>query len=693
MFRLQLVGEFQCHAEDGGPVDLSLAKEQGLLAILALSPKHSCSRGRITNLLWSTRSDEQARASLRQSLWSLKNALGQDADKILDVDRKRVALNSSQVSTDVAEFRNLASSSTVESLERAVELYAGELLDGLDIRDPAWEEWLSMERASLRSMVVTTLRKLIDFYAAGSNFTKLIEAGRRLVDIDPYQEEGHRALIRGYAESDQRALALKQYERCRELLRRELDTDPDRATRDLVSEVREKTVPDVRNTDLVRESTDRGFLSGPSAGLSAALPTILEQLPRTAPDTGMPSILVPPFSNVSGDGSQDYLARAITDNIIISLTAFRELFVFAYKTSMAIDDGSGATLGVAERLGARYVVEGSVQRTDTHIRVTARLVDARDSRQLWANRYDRAVGDLLAVQDEIVDMVTNSLVEKVEEAHHRQSAAEPPENLLAYDFVLRGRVLLNRYTREGELEARRNFQNGIDLDSTSAPAHAGLAVSYIHEYEAPWCQHSEETLSETFAWARKALALDDSNIMALYALAGAYFYNDEYELANLEIERAIAINPHDYHNVCSKAWFMTFSGHLQEGLACSIDAMRTNPYAADGCLETIGIGQYLSGQYEHALKAYGSTKADSLFKLGGLAASYAQLDRPREATRAAREFMAVADQTESDNDPSANRYWRSYWSRMYRFKNPGDREHYFDGLRKAGIPVASDGSS
>jgi DNA-binding SARP family transcriptional activator len=654
MIRLQLAGEFQCHAEDAAPIDLPLAKEQGLLAILALSPDCSCSRGKITNLLWSTRSDEQARASLRQSLWSLKKTLGQNADNVLEVNRRRIALNPSVVSIDVGEMRNLAKSSTVEALERVVELHAGELLDGLVIQDPAWEEWLTVEREGVRAMVVSVLRKLIDRYAADLDFPMLIETGRRLVDLDPFQEEGHRALIRGYAETNQRALALKQYEKCREVLRRELAADPDGATQVLVSEVREGT--------------------SPTPTPSAALTTTLEQLPRTAPQTGTPSILVYPFSDLSGDASQDYLARGITDDIIVSLTAFRELFVFAYKTSMAIDVDSDDALSVAKHLGARYIVEGGVQKSESQIRVSARLVSAGDGRQLWASRFDRDLKDLFVVQDEVVNMVTNSLVENVEEAHHRQTAAEASENLGAYDFILRGRLLLNRYTRESEMEARRNFQSAINLDPMSAAAHAGLAVSHI---------------SVVFEWARKALELDSLNIMALYALAGAHYYNGEYEIANLEIEKAIAINPHDYHNLCSKAWFLTFSGHSQEGLACSIDAMRLNPYSADGCLETIGIGRYLSGDYEQALEAYGSTKGNSLFKLGGLAASYAQLGRVREATRAAKEFMTAADQAESFGDIPANRFWRSYWDRMYQFKKPADRTHYFDGLRKAGIPVDS----
>lgn len=687
MIRLELLGGFRCRVVNGSSIDIPLAKNQGLLAIVGLSENYSCSRGRVVNLLWSTRSDEQARSSLRQSLWSLKRELGPDAGNILNVDRKRIALNSEQTATDVTDLKKLAASNNAESLERAIELYKGDLLSSLVIRDPAWEEWLTAERESIQSIVVTSLRKLIDYYAADTNSEKIILAGRRLLEIDPFQEEGHRALIRGYAESNQRALALKQYDRCREFLRRELNTTPEPVTEALFTEVKKRGDFDNQDIEFIKDAVDPKTHSSPNGKSSSEVRDVLDQLPRTAPQTEIPSLLVLPFSNLSGNSTQDYLAQGVTDNLIIALTAFRELFVFAYKTSMAASDPTEDIPIIAKRLGARYVVEGGFHKTDTRIRVTVRLVDVRDGRHLWADKYDRVVEDLFEVQDEIVDRVTNTLVQKIEETDHRIALEKPQENLVAYDFVLQGRVLLNRYTKEGELEARRSFENALELDPSYAVAYAGLAVSYVHEYEAPWCEHPEDTLATVFEFATKAVELDDLNIMGRYALASAYYYSGEYELANLEIEKAIAINPHDYHNVCAKAWFMTYSGHLQEGLACSIDAMRTNPYAADGCLETIGLGRYLSGQYDDALMAFGSTKANSLFKLGGMAACYAQLDRVTEAARATKAFLAAADQGASSDEDYTTIHWQSYWNRLYRLKEPSDRRHFLVGLKKAGIPV------
>ena len=334
-------------------------------------------------------------------------------------------------------------------------------------------------------------------------------------------------------------------------------------------------------------------------------------------------------------------------------------------------------------------MEGSLQRTKHRIRVTARLVDTQNGQNLWAQNYDRDLEDLLAVQDEITELIVTSLVGAVEEADYIRALHKQPGQMAAYDYVLKGRVLLNRfrYTRQGEHEARDNFNKALDVDQYSAPAYAGLAVSYSNELHCNWCERPEQALLSLCEYANKALNLDGANNMARYALAGAYYFRGEHERANLEIEHAIAINPNDYHIVCAKAWFLTFSGHLREGLQCSIDAMRTNPYAADTCLETIGLAEYLSGNYERALLAFGKTTYNSMFKLAGMAACYAQLGRIEEATRTSREFITVSKGDAEENDSTSDEHWQSYWNRLYKFKNTDDRQHLLDGLKKAGIPV------
>lgn len=409
---------------------------------------------------------------------------------------------------------------------------------------------------------------------------------------------------------------------------------------------------------------------------------VVNQLPHTAPQGEKPSILVMPFINDSRDLEQEYVAKGITDNIIIALTRFRELFVFAYKTSVASQEVIDSPAIAYEQLGANFMVEGSVRKSADKIRISARLIDTREGRHLWAQNYDRESGDFLAIQDEIAECVAGALVSTVEKSGG-QRARKIPNNLLApYDLVLKGQVLLNEYTPEGEFEARDCFQQAIDLDYDYAPAYAGMAVSYDHEYHSAWCENPELANQRVYEYACKALKLDDTNVMALYALAEAYYARGEHERAVLEIDRAIENNPNDYHNLCSKGAYLTFSGQFQEGMQCSLDALRTNPYAADNCLEVIGIGEYLLENYDQALISFCKVKRNTLFKYASIAACYANLGREAEANRARDDFMLA-----SGGDKAELSNWEDYWTRIYPFSDSSDRDKILAGMAKAGIPI------
>jgi len=410
--------------------------------------------------------------------------------------------------------------------------------------------------------------------------------------------------------------------------------------------------------------------------------TALNQLPRTAPQDDKPSIFIMPFINNSDDREQDYVAKGITDNIIIALTRFRELFVFAYKTSAAADGVIDTPASAYKQLGANYVVEGSIQRSPDRIRISARLVDARENRHLWAQNYDRKPDDFIIIQDEIAELIVSSLVDTVEKTDAQRAQIFSNSQLATYDLVLKGRVLLNEYTQEGEMAARECFQKAIDLDSSYAPAYAGMAVSFDHEYYEIWCKDPEQANARAYEFASKAVKLDDTNIMGLYALAEAYYLRGEHERAVIEIDRAIENNPNDYHNVCAKGEYLTFSGQFQAGMQCSLEAMSTNPLAADNCLKVIGIGEYLSGNFDQALIAFSKVKRNSLFKLGSIAACYAQLDRTEEAARVCKDFFTLAEETDVEIES-----WKDYWSRTCPFSDPGDREKILAGMQKAGIPV------
>ena len=416
--------------------------------------------------------------------------------------------------------------------------------------------------------------------------------------------------------------------------------------------------------------------------IKKTIATVLNQLPRTAPQDNKSSIFIMPFINDSDDRGQDYVAKGITDNIIIALTRFQELFVFAYKTSAASEGVIDTPANAYEQLGANYVVEGSIQRSTDRVRISARLVDARENRHLWAQNYDRIPDDLIIIQDQIAELIVSSLVDTVEKTDGQRAQKSSNAQLATYELVLKGRVLLNEYTQEGEMAARECFQAAIDLDSSYAPAYAGMAVSFAHEYYETWCKDPEHANTRVYEFACKAVKLDDTSIMGLYALAEAYFLRGEHERAVIEIERAIENNPNDYHNVCAKGEYLTLSGQFEAGMQCSLEAMKTNPLAADNCLKIVGIGEYLSENFDQALIAFSKVKRNSLFKLGSIAACYAQLDRTLEAARVCKDFLTLAEETGAEIEN-----WKDYWSRTCPFSDPDYRRKILTGMQKAGIPM------
>lgn len=225
--RFNLMGEFQYIRGEQLPGEISLAKDIGVLALVAMSKNYSCSRSRIIDMLWSDRCDEQARASLRHSLWQLKKFLNASSDDLLLIDRKKVSLNPELCSIDATDFFELSESSRRHDLEQAISIYRGDFLEGLVIRDVIWNEWLNIERERLKLIYAESLFVLSEYYFTARDVKKLIHTGRRLIDQDHLCEKGHRALMRAYSLGHQKSLALKQYERYRNTIQAELNSNPE----------------------------------------------------------------------------------------------------------------------------------------------------------------------------------------------------------------------------------------------------------------------------------------------------------------------------------------------------------------------------------------------------------------------------------------------------------------------------------
>jgi TolB-like protein len=640
-------------------------KARALVAYLALRGDRGQSREKLAELLWGNSAEEQARANLRQALSSIRQALNIDRATYLVTDGDQISLVGQDIDLDVAKFEHLVAEAAPEALKRAAALYNGDLLDGFSLKEESFESWIRSERERLRHLASDALTKLIAHCDEVRDTERCVGTAARLLSLDPLREAAHRILMRAYAAQGRQTSALKQFEACRDILKRELGVEPEPETVALYRKLRQQR-------------------SGEPANVIGTPPKPEAENP-TLPDG--PSVAVLPFENKSGDPDQSYFSDGLTENIITGLTRFREILVIGVKSILIVRDQAGDFREIGRTLGVAHIVEGSIRKIGERVRVTAQLVDAATGQRLWGENYDRDLNDIFAVQDEITDIIVATLAGQIEHLELRRTPTQSNEHPVAYDCVLRGRQCLNRYTKDGEIEARRHFECALELDPDNASAYAGLSTSFIHEYEANWSEAPEEALERAYSHAQKAIALDDADSPARYAMACAYLYRGQHELAKAHIERALELNRNDYHNICQKGWILALGDSPSESINCSVEAMRLNPLVPDNCLFAMGMAEYSSERYEKALAAFGKSSGWGPLLPAWIAACYAQLGRDAQAWAAADEARKLTPGDPSTPDEDDIERWRAYWSRLIKFENPNNQARYLEGLRKAGLPA------
>ena len=536
--RLTLLGGFEARLASGAPVDIPIRKAQGLLAYLALQPGKAIPREKLADLLWSERGDKQAQGSLRQTLTVLRKALAPVEPPALVVDRNSVALDPDTVEVDAVDFDRLIASGLVADLDAAVGLYGGDLMDGMTIRDPAFEAWLDEARRQFRESLRRVLTRLLEHETAIGAGDAAVATARRLLDLDPLREATHRALMRLYAETGRRGAALQQFERCRHLLETELGITPEletvalyRALRDEAAvsgatAPKESGVSAVAPNPIIAGRTGAAyapmtarFPRWPVAIVALALivaagalgwlrpwePKVQRaSIARTAyPLSDQPSIAVLPFVNLSDDPEQAYFADGLAEDIITALSRIPNLFVIARNSTFTYKDEPVKVQQVAEDLGVRFVLEGSVRRADNRVRVTAQLIDAIDGNHRWAGRYDRDARGFLALQDDITGNIIRALqIELTEGEMVRVQLGRGTDDLEAWGLAMRGHSLLRRITKEDVARGRQLIERAIELNPDYATAWSFLAWTHLHDARWGWSASRSESFQEAAAAAK-----------------------------------------------------------------------------------------------------------------------------------------------------------------------------------------------
>jgi adenylate cyclase len=400
--------------------------------------------------------------------------------------------------------------------------------------------------------------------------------------------------------------------------------------------------------------------------------------PLALPLPDKPSIAVLPFNNLSGDPEQEYFSDGIAEDIITELSRTRWLFVIARNSSFMYKGHAVDVKQVARELGVRYVLEGSVRRSGDRVRVTAQLIDAAIGNHLWAERYDGALADVFAVQDQITGAVARAIAPAISLAERQRALRKAPDNLDAWEAYQRGLWHMAKGERVALEQAQASLRRAITLDPLFAAPHAMLAFTHVNVLAftdpAAVAKHLESAAAE----AHKAIELDPDEASALAVLSWVAFCDAQYDVALNRADQALALNPNDPGAYLTKGRTLAFSGRpleAQEPLATALRLSPRDPLTV-WILATIALAQYFAGNYLESFNAADRATRDYpdyALAYRWLAASLGQLGRIDEARRALRQA-----QTPSQDSFDFFVRARPQWFR------PQDHEHMLDGLRKAG---------
>ena len=414
---------------------------------------------------------------------------------------------------------------------------------------------------------------------------------------------------------------------------------------------------------------------GPSSSPATKTPTETAQ-PLALPDK--PSIAVLPFQNMSGDPEQEYFADGIVEDIITALSRFKSLFVIARNSSFTFKGRAVDIKEVGRRLGVRYVLEGSVRKASGKVRITGQLIDAVTGAHLWADRFERDLTDVFALQDEVTLAVVSAIQPKMLQTEIAMATRRRPENLTAYDFYLRAMPQYYLTTREGLAEAIRLAHRALELDPRFGSVAALAGVCHCDQRRFGLCNDPQFDRKEAVRLVRLALSIDDGDpdTLARASVISAFMVGDseaEIEMA----DRAVALNPNSWITWNCRGWVYRIAGLPEEAIRSFERAIRMSPVDPRLHMTLTGIGMALIElrRFDEAIVAGKKAQRQNPSYSAAyrcLASAFAHLGRDAEAHDAAARVLEI--------DPAFT------ISAFIARGGQSNAKLFIEGLRKAGLP-------
>jgi TolB-like protein/Flp pilus assembly protein TadD len=402
------------------------------------------------------------------------------------------------------------------------------------------------------------------------------------------------------------------------------------------------------------------------------------------PNSDKPSIAVLPFTNMSGDPEQEYFSDGITEDIITELSRFRSLLVIARNSSFQYKGKSVDVRRVARELRVQYVVEGSVRKMANRIRITAQFIDTSTGSHLWSERYDRALDDLFAVQDEVVRTVAATLVGRLEQAAWERVKTRPTTDLRAYELYLRGLKHFVAWTPLDNRASRTLFTAAIDIERDYAAAHAALSEAVFRDWLNGWSDNPEADFTAFHELAIRSVQLDEEDSRTHAALGLACIYHGQWDRARLHLMRAVELNPSNTHALVCLARLELLTGNSQGAIERVQGATRLNPFGKYGWY--LGQAYYVAGRYDDATAILRSLSEPTAMVWAWLAASQAMLGQDRAAGASLRAFHEAMKNSPLGQQLADGQGWRRFLLERWPFQKDGDLQNLLQGLRKAGLP-------
>ena len=680
---IQLLGQFSVRLREM-ELHLGGAKMRALVAFLAFHQGDKISRQRLTSLLWGDRSESQARQSFRKALSTIRSRFAAQDLAPLKVDKDFVTLQLEHARVDLTAARRLFAQQHHSQLSAAVDAQVG-LLEDFPILNCEFDDWLLEARSQYELELNDYVEQACDAFERSGEVPLAASLAKRAVQRDKLSESFARRYMRLAAMEGDGGEAINCYLALCKALREELDTDPSQTTRALAESIRAGSSAAVSDTAQSPETTnerdsfgqDGPLIDDPKPLSPEHQSDDVDLIPQSTS-----SVAILAFENLTGREDQEYFSDGIADGIITALSRFRSLLVISRHSSFTYKHSDADAVRIANELGVRYLVEGSVRMAGNKVRINAHLVDGRDGSQIWAEQFDGVMDDIFEFQDWITEQIVVSVEPEIASRERRRAKLHAPRTQSAWALLQRGLAHFYLFNSTDRARAVELFRDAIAVDNEFALpyAYASYAIATGLAMDTPLSDISSATESAR-ALADRAIILDHHEPVAHCALGRIHIFYGEPERGILEMKSAVRANPSFSLGHLGLAWGYVHGvgewevalEHLDRALLLSPrDPMRWSTLALKGLtLSRLGAHQEAIAYCREAYQFPNVTPIPETFLISTLAHAGMVEDAATLLEQALHKRPNLSEE-----------YLRTKWGRLCQTSIG----FLIEGLLKAGMP-------